>query len=108
MVQLRIPKGHESSLMKIRDLDEKSFSGFLSALEGVMPILHPEVLVDTVSSEVEAIPERDIHRIIVTLVSLYHFSIHENLPPEDLVESICQAMEASENEQLSLSSTLSH
>jgi uncharacterized protein (DUF1778 family) len=103
-MRLRIPKEYQSGFVKLLNLTEDSNNELLSALSIVPSTYDLEVLSSRLAHSLNTLSAEDAHEVIDILTSLYSLRADMGLPPiTDFVESVCDAMNESGNEQLKLS-----
>lgn len=102
MAKLRIPRGAETGLIKLKALDEESFQRLLSVLGEIPPVFQQEHLVACVTQEMSSVPKADLDDILETVLSLYGAQTRLDVSMTELAGHICTAMEESDTEQLRL------
>lgn len=102
VAEIRIPEEYELGVFEIRELEDGQVSALLAALESEPPTINRVELQTRVASKVgDTIPRGELDRIMEVLSSLY--GLRDSMAVRDVsdfAEIICDAMDASDTEEL--------
>jgi len=88
--------------VKLRALSEEDIQKLLSAFRDEPPSLDYVNMAKSIASKVDTIPRKDALEIVTVVFSLYFLRARDEMPPSELAEGICRAMEDSGVEDLKL------
>jgi hypothetical protein len=103
VAKLYIPEGYRAGLSKIRKLDERSLREIRNALDQVTDTFHrpDEVAVEAVSS-ISRTNSDEFKEIAEALGTLYSVKMSRNLPLDQFVDDVCDALESIDSTELKL------
>src|SRR5215217_6059850 len=100
MAEITIPENEYEGLAMLLSLSDESANELITALEQSPPKLFPSDLVLELVPKVPSIEPLDLDEIIDTLHTMYLTKVHHDIPPAELAESICDAIEEIDEEDL--------
>lgn len=100
MAQLRIPEEYVPGLVQIIKMPDPTVEELSAALSRLPPSLNTKSISKTVSEKIKGVPEKDLRRIVRTLVSLYSVHASSKATFSDFVDDILAAMARSDNREL--------
>jgi hypothetical protein len=100
MAQLRIPEDYAPGLVQIIKMSDTTVEELSAALARLPPSLNTKSISKTLSEKIKGVSEKDLRRIVRTLVSLYSVHASSKSTFSDFVEDIIAAMARSDNRDL--------
>ncbi|MBI5251083.1 MAG: hypothetical protein HY912_16465 [Desulfomonile tiedjei] len=102
MAKLQIPQQHVAGLIKIRILDGERLNELTAALVDAPPVLQRKELMTWLATRMTSIAESELDEILGTLIGMSSTLFQFNLSSPEFAERVCEAMQQSDNEELTL------
>jgi hypothetical protein len=102
MPQLTIPEDYVAGLAQIVALPDAVINELTSALAESPASLDIKAATSSISGKVLTIPQKDIRRILATLLSLYSLRAFRETETDDFIDDIVRAMKRSKRPELAL------
>lgn len=101
-LRIRIPQRYQAGIAKLIALPDESIDKLLAVLDDIPSSFNLDKLKSHISARITSISITDLEEIIDTLASLHILKLDRELPLDDFLEQLGQAMDASGNEQLKI------
>lgn|GEM_PF-4994271 len=100
MPPLEIPKEYERGFIVIKSFSDADIARILEVLKDAKPTSEPADIFPVLRPALPEVPENDVQRFLETLYSLYKFRSHSDVPIDQFVADLSEAIKESENKEI--------
>lgn len=100
MPGLTIPEEYERGIINIKNLSDSDLDKVLEVLKSASPEVDSTENTDKLRSILPSSSEDDVEKLVEALYSLYSFRAHADVPVEEFLDDLSDAINESDNKEL--------